>query len=373
MKIRASRLPLAMVCPASMQATDYVLDSDGDAARLGSAVHEWLGKRIATQAIEGDEAFDLLAVKYTLPVDDIRALSIRAWKLWREVEQWFPSPVVEGVVEKDLGQLQMTGHVDVMSYNAESRIVFVNDHKTGFLDSDHSDQVRAYGLMALDRFPDADQVHTCIMRVRDYTTDHANYSKAELVAWSQRVVQRVVEEQESYQPGRHCSFCPRRMTCKAFADWVRWAFELLSSGEIIDMSGSASPELVRKVYDAKSALSRLLEEAGEVLKTLAMARGGVLEKDDGMQLQMISQIRRVIMFKEAWPLLSKRVEEDFWNQVFAVGKTELIKIIRLGAGRGEKERAVAELMQSLEDAGAIAEETINRLENRKKSQEAIAA
>lgn len=371
MKIRASRLPLAMVCPASMQPADYDLNSDSEPARLGTAVHEWLAMRIAKpEQLLGDEAFEHLGVKYSLEVDDIRALALRAWQLWREVQQWFPRPQIEVAMSIDLGVglVELTGHCDVVSYSEEQRIVFVNDHKTGFLDSDHSEQVKAYGLMALQKFPAAEQVHTCVMKVRDFVTDHANYSRSELMGWADRVVERLVNEGQSYQPGRHCSFCPRRLTCQAFSDWVRWAVELLSGGDFIDFTGSPTPELVRKVYDAKAVLKRLADEAQEVLRTLTAGSGGSLSRDDEYQLQLVSQIRQTVLFRESWPVLSGLVEQDFWNQVFRVSKTELLTLIKLGAGRGEKKQAVVELMAKLEAMGALAETTIERLELRKKTE-----
>lgn len=369
LEIRASRLPLAMVCPASMQSTSsYTLDTDGEAARLGTAVHEWLGQKIATQDIGNDEIFETLAIKYNLKADDVRSLSIRAWKLWREIEQWFPSPIVEGSLSKDLGPVRLTGHVDVMRYRPDTQTLFVNDHKTGWLDGDHSDQVKAYALMGLEQFPEAVTAHTCIMRVRDYSTDFDQYTRDQLAAWSERVVDRLISDRDKYHPGRHCSFCPRRLTCDAYRDWIRWAIEILTGSTVYDLKASTSPDpqTITDVYDAKSNLDHCIKEAAAVLKALALSSNeGTLKKTDGMQLQLVDQIQTSILFRQAWPILQKIVDEDFYNDVFNIDKGNLQKLVKLGAGHGQKGKAVAALMEQLEAAGAITENKITRLENRK--------
>lgn len=350
-----------------MQGTPYTIDTDGPAARLGTAVHEWLAQKIATQTIGNDEHFETLAIKYNVKADDVRSLSLRAWKLWREIEQWFPSPIVEGSLAKDLGPVKLTGHVDVMRYRPDTQTLFVNDHKTGWLDGDHSDQVKAYALMGLEQFPEASLVHTCIMRVRDFSTDFDQYSRDQLAAWSERVVDRLISDAEKYHPGRHCAFCPRRLTCEAYRDWIRWAMEILTGSTVVDLklATSPDPQTITDVYDAKSNLDHCIKEAADVLKTLAHTNQGTLKKTDGMQLQLIDQIQTSIMFRQAWPILQKLVDEDFYNDVFTVEKGNLHKLVKLGAGHGQKGKAVAELMEQLEEAGAITENKVTRLENRK--------
>lgn len=377
MKIRASRLPLAMTCPASNHPEAYKLNADSHAARLGTAVHEWLATRIASPAelsALGDEAFEQLVVKYSLDseesaagvsVNELRRLCLAAHRLWREVEHWFPSPAVEVSLEKDLDGIELTGHVDCLSYVESTRTIHVNDHKTGFLDSDHGDQIRAYGLMALDRYPDADRVHTCLLRVRDFERDHETYTRAELLAWAERVRARLLVDADVYNPGRHCAFCPRRLTCAAFRDWMAWALSILIGSPVILEDWGTSQE-VAQVHAAKSSVDKLIKEATESLRSFVMAKGGRVDCGDGYELVIRSQVSQEITFAESYPLLSKLVPTENLNDVFKVRKGALHSIVKAGAGRGEKGSAVVDLMAQLEQLGALNDITRERMERRKK-------
>jgi len=257
MKIRASSMPLAVTCPASLQQPDgYTLSTENEASRLGTAVHDWLSDRLG-----GDtKPFEHYAAKHSVKAKEVEKLSLKAFRLWGEVSEYFPDPQVEVYHELKLPDMTLTGHMDVSDYHAVHRMAVVLDYKTGFLDGDHEEQIKTYGLLALDLYPEAEKVFTIILNVRDYTRDQQVYTREALNEWYKtRVVGRIASAYPAvkhgwrniddaisdylkmsddeliligsatpkitrldppYNPGSHCRFCNFRSQCQAYKDGV---------------------------------------------------------------------------------------------------------------------------------------------------------
>jgi hypothetical protein len=197
--IRASRVPLALACPASLD-TPYEFNIDTEAARLGNAVHEHNAKRISDPAFfPDDEYFRLLQVKYSLSSEsDLKRLCFNCWKLWLEVQgkKWFIHPLTEVAHQATIGRITYTGHLDVSDHQLQTN--FVADHKTGFLDTDFSAQIKVYGLLSFDMYPETDSCYTVVPRPRDFTIDQEPYTRDELMAWHSFVENRLLNERHVF-------------------------------------------------------------------------------------------------------------------------------------------------------------------------------
>ncbi len=366
--IRCSRLPLALLCPASQQPGEYATTSDGDAARLGTACHEVMAYRIGGGVFD-DFHVGVIAVKYGVDRDELAALSRKAFRLWEEVAKWFPAPHTEVALLADHGDFTLTGTADILSYDADRKTVFVADLKTGFLDSDHADQVKGYAYLSLRQFPEAEQAHTILLRVRDYVCDHGNYSREELEAWFSRVVERLSDEATAYNPGRHCAHCPKWSTCPAYRDHARGAYDVLTTffrpGEIGQLSHAPA---VAQIYNSIKTLEKLCSDARDALKSQAQQNGGAVQVDDDYELRLVGQVRQTIRFDQAFPILRKQLSWEEIASAVSVSKGKVQELVKAKAGKGEKGRAAAALMEELDGAGALDEQIIERLELKRKEQ-----
>lgn len=364
--IRASRMPLALNCPPSLDAP-YDFNIDSEAARLGNAVHEHNAKRISEPAfIPDDEYFRLLQVKYGLTEEsDLKRLSHNSWKLWLEIKgkNWFLKPKVEKAHSVTIGKITYTGHLDVSDHQLQTN--FVADHKTGFLDHDASPQIKVYGLLSFDMYPDTHECYTAVPRPRYFTIDMMPYTRDELMAWHEYVENRLLNERNAFNAGSHCSFCPRRLTCAAYRDWIQSAFELLSGPVKNDLTVDSDPKQIEAVYSARLALDKLQKEAQAVLRTLAEVNRGSLPLTGGFELRIESEIHKKIKYKQALPVLQERFCLEEQETFIKVSKTKLFDHVYKTTGKGQKKHAAEELMSALEAVDAVTEETVDKLVKRK--------
>lgn len=366
--VRSSRMPLAMKCPPSILPAKYQLNADDDPARLGTAVHEWLSMKLQGQGGVSDEVFELLAVKYTLPMDEIRILSLRAWELWQTVSKYFPQPQVELEVNSAaLHPLIQKGHIDVLYYSEQTRTIFILDHKTGWLDADATHQIKSYAYQALETFPGADRVRTLLARVREFTTDGDTYSKEELVAWGDYARRRITQGSNDYNPGRHCTYCSHRLNCMAYQDWISKSIQLLLG---LDVDKPITPDMIGKVYDAKQSIDKLSDSVQELLKTMAGANNGSLDCGDGVyELRLEDEARTEILYSNSHTILKQELDlsPDEWDEIIRIKKTALSQHVMDNAARGQKKKVWTALLERLEQAQATRETTQRKLVHRKKS------
>lgn len=371
-RLRSSRLPLTMACPQSWQTDGYDVQPDLHAARLGTAVHEYMTAYIShsIKLGETDTLFESLAVKYHVDIDELRKLSYITVKLWQTVEGEFPDPQIEVALEHRHESLLLTGHIDVLSYDAHEKLVCVYDHKTGWTDADHHHQLMSYGYLALQQFPDAERVHVVVGRSRDFVTDHATHTREQVNEWLSVLLQRIYDS--AYNPGKHCSYCPRRLTCPAYRDWIQTAMHI-----VLDAPDShANHDLrqredyaaqIQRIYEAKATLSKALDEVQDILKTLATESMGSIPCGQNYLLRIESSPRTEILFSKAWDLIRPIIPDDQLDSIISISKKKLIDLVRSQAGRGQKKHAEDDFLAQLESKQALQQYTIEMLKHVKRS------
>lgn len=91
--IRASAMPLAMTCPGSVRG-ELRIDEEGDAARIGTAVHEGLRPLVELGSVNWD-GVPALARRFNVNESELRMLLGLGTQLWRKVEPSFPEALTE--------------------------------------------------------------------------------------------------------------------------------------------------------------------------------------------------------------------------------------------------------------------------------------
>ncbi len=365
---RSSKMDLLTQCPAAQQEPAVKMLHDDSDAALGSAVHGVLfglpDKPGWIETDPADEMIALCAASFCVPEPEITPLAWQAWKRWLAVRDYFPDPTCEVEMVSVLPDgSTLTGHADVLSLTKGPRIL---DLKTGFLDSDHDEQLRAYAWLALQEHRDADQCYTMVLRVREGTTDGRAYERGELDAWAKRLVQRLAQK-DAYHPGRWCGYCPRAHECPA-----RTALMQQVRGDLADViDGELTPQDRPGAFWQNALVgAKMLEQlAGQIrdqARAAVVAAGGVLPAEPGWELQLNEVVQRKIAFDRGWELLSKRgLCTPEVRAAMTIPRDEVEAAVKATAGRGMKGRAVSELLDALDDAGAIRRIAVPRLEVRR--------
>lgn len=348
-------MPLAVLCPASLQQPDgYTLATENEASRLGTAVHDWLSDRLAKK----DKDFDYYATKHTVKVKEVEKLSLKAFRLWCEVAELFPNPNVEVSHELTFKTLTLTGHMDVLSFNTAYKMVCVLDYKTGFLDGDHEEQIKTYGLLALDLFPQAEKVLAVILNVRDYTRDQQVYTRGALNSWlEERVVGRIIDDAGCYNSGPHCRFCNFRSHCIEYSAEIARSVDLINSGILV-----APPA----VYNSVLQIEKLCKLARLWLHDHVQDAGGSIPIDDKYVLKLSSTVEQEVIFGKALPVLRHHLNSDDIAGISSIGLGAMKDAIMANYGHGQKTKAVAGVMQELSEAGALQEKIKTQLVKRKR-------
>ena len=246
----------------------------------------------------------------------------------------------------------LTGHTDVLVVGAN---VILADLKTGWLDSDHEQQLRAYAYLALQR----DDARSCAkvsaasLLVRSRQADWYHWTREQLNDWWQAFV-RQVKDHDTYRPGRHCGHCPRGHECPAKTALLAQGARALAG--FSELGPLLTGEQLGQVYDRAKLVVDCAEQALELVRAEVDRRGSPLAIDDQRALSLQEQRRKQIDFRRAWSLLDDY--EDL-HEACSISKTALEKVIGRHAPYRGKGRAIADVMRRLDEAGAVAE-TITR-------------
>ena len=359
MDVRCSSLPLLARCAAAAVPPALKVEGDDGAARLGTAVHAWLADRIRS-GIHVDPA-ELPKAYPGLDADECAALAWSAWKCWEAVAHYFPTPQTERELRYEDGLGTITGHPDVLSiYNGA---VWIADHKTGFLDENHDEQMKGYGWLGVNAFH-VDVANVCLIRVRGGTADWARYTRPELAAWWDAFTDRLTAERETYRPGTHCRYCRRFLECPA-------AGRLLEKAENDLLTLQANLDLPRdSELGTLLDFCKILEDRCQLARNLVRARvaqaGGRLATGDGRELILVQQERREIAFDPGMGIIADEgLITTKLKESIRIPKGVVEDEVRASAARGLKKAAVEKLTARLEEAGAIRTSVIERLEVRR--------
>jgi hypothetical protein len=363
---RASSLPLAVTCPSALEPGAIRIESPNDHADLGTAVH-WLLSESIVSPPSDEDLITTAAMRFSVDKDELSRLFWWAWHQWREIRQWFPHPSTEQYMEYESSGVKLTGHVDVMSVvvGGEVRIA---DWKSGRLDSDYEQQIRAYCWLALQEYPRYDTAYGVTIRVRDRVTDGWRWTRDELQAWWDALVDRLTREDRPYNPGLHCAYCPRGATCPAKTALVQQAAECL----LVDNPMGTLPDdpaeravIYGQVIDQITVLSRMCDQARAVIKSDVVAAGGRMPIGDGRVLVITSSNRTEIAATPQSLTLIETLVGDDLPQCVSVSKSELEKSVKATVARGQKQHVWNDAIERLTSLGVVSKSQIERLEVRR--------
>lgn len=361
--VRASALPLAMICPGSVR-------TDGDAVRVnrhsepalvGTIAHECV-RRLAERGSIDWDALPALAERHELDVDELRALVALASRLWSSIGQSFPDARTEVPLRYESAELVLTGTTDVLATGA--CLARLADWKFGRKDHDYSAQLRGYAALALLSNPSLIEATATLLWVRDGEIENYTMQARQAPHFMYELVERLAWWDGRYETGTHCEFCPRSHECAAALAMVRRAIEPFQTaiGMPLDrMTPDATIELLARAR----MVARYASAAEKAIRAHVLEHGPIIGTRS--LLEPREEERRTLDPLEGPPILR---EAGFGPEEFAeITKLSITGAESIVARRARKRKgaaAVRLLRRKLDAAHAIHRTTVTTMVTRRR-------
>jgi hypothetical protein len=364
--LRASALPLAFACAASLRPEGVRINPSNDAALAGTAAHECL-QPLAERGIVEWDSVEEIARRHGADPEEVRMLTALGFKLWPEVSKSFYGALSEVPLQLEVAEgVVLTGHVDLLTVT--DTVVRAADWKTGRKDTDYSHQMKAYAAMILLSDEQLVEATVTILWVRDQEVENYTMDRAQARAWVQELRERVIEWDGIYRPGLHCQYCQRSHECAAVAAMVRRDLAALTDPDLMarvdgDLAKMAPAEIV-DIFEKADFVLRFAERARAAIKRHVELTGDVVGA--GRRLTVVTETRRDVDPTLAWPILDLEgfTDEDF-AAVMTMSASKIEKLVATKAGRGNGAKAIRELAVKLEQARAIDRREIKKLQSKR--------
>lgn len=362
--IRASSVPLALICAGSARPAEVKVHVESEAANAGTAVHAMLAEALRWGRPDWG-AIPEMAVKHRCDERDLRFLLNAGWGMWERVKVRFsdaPSTEVERSVT--IGGLTLTGHTDVEDFIHATNQAEVWDHKTDRKDTDYSGQLKAYAALILLK---AEELGSPITKARagigwiraDEVEDY-RMTLPEARLWFNKLSEHLLEWDGTHNAGPHCEHCPRAHECPAAAALARKNVEMFAGGGATLALEALSPDELIAILGRADAVRRAAEELRSRVKDLMLSRGEVVGSKQKLVFEQ--QNRRSLKVLQALPVLREAGLQDAdLESALSAEISKLEDIVAKRAGRGLGSKAVGQLRAALDDVGAIEYVTVNRL------------
>lgn len=357
--LRASGLPLALLCPGSVRPPGLAIDdaADASAAGLGSAVHEALRPLVEA----GEVAWSLvpgIAARHRASADEVRMLCGLATKIWPLISASFVGALTELEMSAYLPpwngiEILLRGHADMLSVDGTK--ARIGDWKTGRKDHDYSEQMKGYAALALLEDHALTEATATVIWLRDAELETYTMDRPKLAEWLGELTERVLNWDGVYHPGRHCPFCPRSHECAAADAMMRRDVSAMISPELDNVETSLAlmpPEQVIDLLSKADMVRRAADRVRNAIKAHVEVRGDIVGQ--GVRLTIERYDTRELDVAKAWPVLEAAGfnDGDFAACVdLSVSAVE--KRVALKAGRGKGAGAVRDLKVKLEEAQAV--------------------
>lgn len=356
-KVRASSLPLFWACPKSQERPEGVVlvNESNEAAEAGTAFHRWIAAHIA-----GDELDQAaLAKEHGIEdEDELRMLCAQGARAYAELKKHFDGadapPLTEVALETILDECAIVGTADMLARSRDVGLIL--DWKTGRVESDYTHQLRGYTLAAMELLGDVREMVVITVWVRQGVWDVERLSREQLTSWARHLNERARNGAATFNPGGHCQYCPRRMSCPARTGLVRATIAELTSGEpVIEWTPETRKELgprIGELLDRADMVKGLCETFRAAVKADVQEHGPI-PIGDGRQLGLQTVRRRSLDTRLALPVLKERLGADELRDVIKISVSDCESAVAARAPKGKGAASKRELCEALEQAGAI--------------------
>jgi hypothetical protein len=341
---------------------------------LGTAVHAALARYVAVMPVD----IGAIARLYGVDESDLGYLFSQGRKAWAEIMPPDDCPVnpeiplhaslhlaeprADGAT--NLWDVDLTGTADVIVLREGGRVVEITDWKSGRTDSDYREQVLGYCVLALKNYPAAEVATARLvwLRGRGGGADVEMYSlrRDEAEMWVERLMGQV--KSETYRPGGHCQYCPRKFDCQARVDMSKASLAVLGAESHRALQQLTGPEQIA-LYKRAKDVQRLTYQVIDEVKALVESAGPI--EGNGVRLEMVEEQRRKLLPGPAWPVLQRLLTDEGLEAAVSVSITKAEDAVAKGAPRGQGAARKRELAAELEAAGAVQVDVAKKLTERR--------
>jgi hypothetical protein len=325
-RVRASSIPLAVLCAASLS-DGLKVDFSDETGTTGNEVHRALAMRL-----RGEPSPEL----------DVEGEAMVALGLeW--VKQTFKG---QGTTELAVSDEFGSGTID-LSYKVGA-LADVADFKTGFRDDNHWPQIYRYAHLYFQKHPDVQIINLHIVWLRKEGVDFKQVTRAWIFAWWEEFVRNTLNHPDVFSPGDHCSRCRRRVDCPALGAMNRQTALAFSDGP-------ASLSLTREKIAELRPKVKLIEQVIKAFDAAVRAEvleGGPIPLGDGKELRAVTINKDTIQIQQSLEILQAHFTDSEINEFVTIGKTKMLEAIGAKVAKG-KGKAQDALMAKLEAAGAV--------------------
>jgi len=215
-KVRASSVPRILQCGPSAYIDDGIDPVNPDAI-LGTTVHELLAKMVNGETVTSS-LIESFAAGQGFNPDTLRMMFYRGIAAWQELKKYFPFPLTEQALESELPDgTRLTGHVDVISYNAGHSTINILDWKLSDIEG-KSPQLQAYAYLASNLESGIEKVNLFLVSLLSGEYEVHRFSRNELEEFAEELVEALHDV--AFRPGPACKYCPGRLYCVARQTWL---------------------------------------------------------------------------------------------------------------------------------------------------------
>ena len=364
--IRASALPRIMACPESLTAPDILIETTSPEARMGRAVHAVLAD-VVRGGLEAVPELEPYAAKHAVTdLDELRMLSWAGVNAWGALREEIDPQLIEERLEGTVSGIALSGHADIIGQTIDEEtgevLPVVADWKTGYLETDYLDQLRAYLSLAWSTINrDASAGKAIVIWLRERRLEVVDVTSEDLAAWERDLAARLAHP--TFGPGEHCTYCGRALECPARSQIVRSVVADLSDGEA---PGALTPERLAGLYPRVKLVKRALDLYDTALRE-AVEAAGQLSTGDGRVLTLEDQRRETVLFERAATALALHLDmlptdlRAALEDDITVSKKAIEDLAAARADRGLKGKARAEVTTMLREDGAMKATEFKRL------------
>lgn len=329
-KFRFSSTGRILQCPASRWAPDLDIEKNSEVARIGHVIHYFLYKCVAF-GYSDTRILPECAAKFHVELnDDLYRLAWAGIDCVKFVLEQGEAVFSEEVLYFDVLDWKGSGHPDLIlkSFTNDGQLIII-DWKTGTPKQIHWEQLKMYGIAALNKFKPKNRnlkLVTCYLREPPDDMVHIqDFDVTEQGDFIVDLEDALDGDPEKYSPHPEaCQYCPHKSDCPARDEELRSV-----SSWIVRASGGKWELEVQDMVDNLERVKEIKSECEKYILSLkARLEDAPIRSRDGHLYSVEEQSREKIKAKEALTWIMKACDEkgiDYHKAFEAATKNAVTK------------------------------------------------
>jgi len=376
--VPASSVDLLLACASSAEIPDTEINTTGEAAMVGNAVHESSQACLTNHGTNPTEASIAAAIKWDVRADEVERLTLLTLQGIESINEPITAPTIERVIPSsrfrtrvDLLDVHYStveprppealNRVMVAAAARErapaavlSRITIV-DIKTGRdVKYTKPGQMLTYAAAAREHFgmPSSGYIYTGEVWSRDGTVIERRITSERIDGFLERVDRQLRYSGRYHTPGSHCGYCRRIHECDARAKHIRSACEMFIRTDPTQIDH----DKIGAYWDTREELRKALDVFDEMIGV--QLTDGPITIAPGRRLELVPVAKKTINPRAAVPIMKAfGFSLDEVYSALSLRQEAMLKIAANKNTNSTKKATRAKMLSELDDAGAISVST----------------